>query len=415
MKCAILTIGDEILIGQIVDTNSSWLATRLNDLGIDVVEMRSVGDDLDVMISAIESCQKRAQLVIITGGLGPTKDDITKTAICRYYGVGLKFSEETRDHIKAIYERFGKTFTKAHEDQCYMPENARLLRNSMGTVPGMWFENELGIVVSVPGVPYEMKAIFDQEILPELQKRKGNYFIQHSTIMTAGEGETFIADRIEPLLTDMPAYIKLAYLPSLGAVRLRLTGRSDNEAQLTRDLSHYTRIIQEELGTLAYGINDESLEQHLLNVFTQKGLRLGTAESCTGGYLSHRLTSVPGSSDYFQGGFVSYSNDCKKQWLGVEEETLQQHGAVSQQVVEAMVKGLIENMSVDVGVAISGIAGPGGGTAEKPVGTIWIAVGNKEIIESRLIKSSKDRSKNIEYAAIVAMNLIRRFVLRHYA
>ena len=233
--------------------------------------------------------------------------------------------------------------------------------------------------------------------------------------MTAGEGETFIADRIEPLLTDMPAYIKLAYLPSLGAVRLRLTGRSDNEAQLTRDLSHYTRIIQEELGTLAYGINDESLEQHLLNVFTQKGLRLGTAESCTGGYLSHRLTSVPGSSDYFQGGFVSYSNDCKKQWLGVEEETLQQHGAVSQQVVEAMVKGLIENMSVDVGVAISGIAGPGGGTAEKPVGTIWIAVGNKEIIESRLIKSSKDRSKNIEYAAIVAMNLIRRFVLRHYA
>jgi nicotinamide-nucleotide amidase len=414
MKCAILTIGDEILIGQIVDTNSAWLAGRLNELGIDVVEMRSVGDELQAMISAIEMCQQKAELVIITGGLGPTKDDITKTAICRYYAVGMTFSESTKEHIRTIYERFGKTFTKAHEDQCYMPSNARLLHNSMGTAPGMWIEDDKGIVVSVPGVPYEMKAIFEQEMLPELIKRKGNFHILHSTIMTAGEGETFIADRIEPLLADMPDYIKLAYLPSLGAVRLRLTGRSTEELQLRKDIDHYTHVIQEALGTLAYGTNDESLEQHLLNVFTKKGLRLGTAESCTGGYLSHRITGVAGSSDYFQGGYVSYSNDCKQQWLEVKAETLQQYGAVSQQVVEEMVQGLLNRMHIDVGVAISGIAGPGGGTAEKPVGTIWIAVGNREVIETRLIKASKDRLKNIEYAAVVAMNLIRRFVIRHY-
>lgn len=415
MKCSIITIGDEILIGQIVDTNSSWMAAQLNLLGIDVVEMRSVGDELDQMVTVLQQALHHSDLVLVTGGLGPTKDDITKSAICKLYDVGLTFSATTRDHITAIYAKFGRGFTTAHEQQCYMPDNAILLHNSMGTAPGMLIEDERGMLVSMPGVPYEMKAIFTEELLPRLNERKSELFIQHSTIMTVGEGETVIADKIEPLLTDMPDYIKLAYLPSLGSVRLRLTGKHTDKQQLEETLKHYTAIMVQELGDLAYGINDLSLEAHLLALLGEKGLWLGTAESCTGGYLSHRLTSVAGSSSYFKGGYIPYSNECKTKWLGVAEELFVNHGAVSQEVVETMVKGLLQNTGCDVGVAISGIAGPGGGTPEKPVGTIWIAVGNADQKVSRLIKASKDRSKNIEYAAVVAMNMIRRFVLKNYA
>ncbi len=415
MKCSIITIGDEILIGQILDTNSSWMAAQLNLLGIDVVEMRSVSDELDQMVAVLKEALLQSDLVLVTGGLGPTKDDITKSAICKLYGVGLTFSETTRDHITAIYAKFGRAFTTAHEPQCYMPDNAILLHNSMGTAPGMLIEDERGMLVSMPGVPYEMKAIFTEELLPRLNERKSELFIQHSTIMTVGEGETVIADKIEPLLTEMPSFIKLAYLPSLGSVRLRLTGKHAHKKQLEEALKHYTEIMARELGDLAYGYNDLSLEAHLLALLAEKGLWLGTAESCTGGYLAHRLTSVAGSSSYFKGGYIPYSNECKTKWLGVAEALFVNHGAVSQEVVEAMVTGLLEKMGCDVGVAISGIAGPGGGTPEKPVGTIWIAVGNADQKVSRLIKASKDRSKNIEYAAVVAMNMIRRFVLKYYA
>lgn len=415
MKCSIITIGDEILIGQIVDTNSSWLAAQLNQLGIDVIEMRSVGDDLEVMISTLKAALDQSDLVLVTGGLGPTKDDITKAAICKLYDVGLTFSETTRDHITAIYAKFGRTFTAAHEAQCYMPSNAQLLHNSMGTAPGMLISDERGMLVSMPGVPYEMKAIFSEELLPVLNQQKSEIYIQHSTLMTVGEGETVIADKIEPLLSDMPEFIKLAYLPSLGSVRLRLTGKHTDRQQLEEALTHYTSLMARELGELLYGYNDLSLEAHLMELLGSKGLWLGTAESCTGGYLAHRITSVPGSSSYFKAGYIPYSNECKTKWLGVPESLFISHGAVSQEVVEAMVTGLLKNMGCDVGVAISGIAGPSGGTLEKPVGTIWIAVGNSEQKVSRLIKASKDRNKNIEYAAVVAMNMIRRFVLKHYA
>ena len=414
MKCSIITIGDEILIGQIVDTNSAWMAAQLNLLGIDVIEMRSIGDELDEMVDALNTALLRSDLVLVTGGLGPTKDDITKAAICKLYDAGLVFSETTREHITNIYANFGKAFTQAHEQQCYMPDNATLLHNSMGTAPGMLIEDERGMLVSMPGVPYEMKSIFKEELLPRLNERKSGLYIQHSTIMTVGEGETVIADKIEPLLTDMPPYIKLAYLPSLGSVRLRLTGKYADSEQLKETLNHYTALMTRELGELVYGYNDLSLEAHLMELLGSKGLWLGTAESCTGGYLAHRITSVAGSSLYFKGGYIPYSNECKTKWLGVAQELFVNHGAVSQEVVEAMVTGLLQKMGCDVGVAISGIAGPGGGTPEKPVGTIWISVGNADHKISRLIKASKDRSKNIEYAAVVAMNMIRRFVLKYY-
>lgn len=415
MKCSIITIGDEILIGQIVDTNSAWLAAQLNSIGVDVIEMRSVGDDLEVMISTLQMALDKSDLVLITGGLGPTKDDITKSALCKLYNVGLSFSETTRDHITAIYAKFGRAFTKAHEQQCYMPSNAKLLHNSMGTAPGMLIEEGKCMLVSMPGVPYEMKAIFTEELLPLLNQRKRDIFIQHSTLMTVGEGETVIADKIEPLLTQMPDFIKLAYLPSLGSVRLRLTGKHTDQQELAHTLQHYTSLMAHELGDLLYGYNDLSLEAHLMELLGSKGLWLGTAESCTGGYLAHRITSVAGSSTYFKGGYIPYSNECKTEWLDVPAELFIRHGAVSQEVVEAMVSGLLQKMGCDVGVAISGIAGPGGGTPEKPVGTIWIAVGNADQKVSRLIKASKDRGKNIEYAAVVAMNMIRRFVLKNYA
>lgn len=413
MKCTIITIGDEILIGQIVDTNSAWLASELNLLGVDVVEMRSIGDEQDRILDAIDEGFETGKLVIITGGLGPTKDDITKAALCKYYGSSLVFSPETRDHITAIYARFGRSFTEAHEQQCYMPSNAKLLKNSMGTAPGMLFEDERGILLSVPGVPFEMKAIFREAFIDEFKKHLSQTSIQHSTILTVGEGETFIADRIEPLLTEMPAHIKLAYLPSLGSVRLRLTGKHEDAVLLSKQLDFFTQKITQELGSLVYGFNDDNLESCLRKMFTEKGWWLATAESCTGGYLAHRITGIAGSSEYFKGGLIPYSNECKVQWLGVKEQTLAAHGAVSEPVVKEMVEGLIQQMKVDVGVAISGIAGPGGGSPEKPVGTIWIAVGNSHSTETRLIKASKDRLKNIEYAAIVAMNLTRRFLLRN--
>jgi nicotinamide-nucleotide amidase len=412
LNAIVLTIGDEILIGQVIDTNSAWIGNTFNEIGINILEILSVGDELTAIKDAIDYVLTKADLVIVTGGLGPTKDDITKTAIAQYFGVDMVYSQSTYDRIEKIYEKFGRSMTPAQKEQCYMPANAKLLTNRLGTAPGMLIEHNSKTMVALPGVPYEMKAIITEELLPILSSTPSEVVIVHKTIMTAGEGETVIADKILPFLEGMPDYIKLAYLPSLGSVRLRLTGKHKDGAMLEKEIEEYANIIVEKLGAIVYAYGDISLEESLLQLFSQKGLTLSAAESCTGGYFSHKITSVSGSSQYFMGSVISYSNAIKSQLLGVKEETLQTYGAVSEETVTEMVAGLLKLTKTNIGVSVSGIAGPGGGSADKPVGTIWMAISDGTEVVTYKINATKDRAKNIEYATTVLMNKLRLFVNR---
>ncbi|HMQ47547.1 MAG TPA: CinA family nicotinamide mononucleotide deamidase-related protein [Saprospiraceae bacterium] len=411
MKVHLMTIGDEILIGQIVDTNSAWMAQQLNLEGIRISGGSSVGDVSSQIIRGLQLALEDADAVLITGGLGPTKDDITKKALAQFFGVDMQFHQGTFDRIQRLFERFNRPLSSSHREQCYMPANAILLPNRMGTAPGMWFEYGTKVVVSMPGVPYEMQAIMQDEVVPRLKARFALQPIAHRTIQTIGEGETTIADRIADIEDSLPPHIKLAYLPNLGRVRLRLTGVSKDKDKLDVELDQYTRRIQARIPEWIFGYGEVKIEAAVGQLLKDRGLFLGTAESCTGGYLSHLITSIPGSSAYYKGSVIAYSNQVKMNQLAVKPQTLEQYGAVSEQTVREMVVGLIPLLQVDLAVAISGIAGPDGGSDEKPVGTIWLAVGNKNQVFTRKILAGKDRLKNIEIAAIAALNLIRKFLL----
>ena len=410
MKVHLLTIGDELLIGQVVDTNAAWMARQLNLIGARVEGKETVGDSTEEIAEALGRGMAKADVVLVTGGLGPTRDDITKKAIAEFFGVGFVFSQETFDHITRFLERVGQTVSGAHRDQCFMPQNALLLRNRMGTAPGMWFDEGGKVVVSMPGVPYEMEYLMDAEVLPRLQQRFPASPMLHHTLLTAGEGESRIAARIAEVENKLPAELKLAYLPSLGEVRLRLTARGTDEAALRLLLDREVGKIKDLLPDLIYGEGEERLEGVLGNMLRERNWTLATAESCTGGYLAHLITTVPGASDYFKGSVVAYSNDLKNRLLGVRQETLDEFGAVSEETVREMAAGALQLLQTDLAVAVSGIAGPGGGTADKPVGTIWVAVGSREKILTRRLQFGKDRKKNIHLTAVHSLNLIRKFL-----
>ncbi len=414
MKAYLLTVGDEILVGQITDTNSVYMARQLNAFGIDVVEKISVGDTVEGIRAALDRALGVAELVLMTGGLGPTKDDITKKVLADYFGTELKFHEESWERLQRVFERFGRPTTEAHRQQCLLPAAARVLTNKMGTAPGIWLERGGRIVVAMPGVPYEMQYLVDNEVLPRVAERLSGPTILHRTLLTAGAGETDIADRIADLEDALPQYVRLAYLPNLGTVRLRLTGRHEDAAALARELDAWRERLRERLQDLIYGEEEDSLPAAVGRLLRERGLRCATVESCTGGYLAHLITSIPGSSDYFEGALVTYSNGWKENLVGVQAATLEAHGAVSEATVREMVQGAVERLGIDVAVATSGIAGPGGGTPDKPVGTVWLAVGNRDFVETRLIRAGKDRLKNIEYGANQALNLLRLFVAKHY-
>lgn len=414
MTVHIITIGDEILIGQIVDTNSAWMGQQLNLIGAAVTGITTVGDGAEEIRGALDRATRLADVVLITGGLGPTKDDITKKVIAEFFETELVFHKPTYERLERFFKKLGREPTAAHRLQCLLPANAEVLVNKMGTAPGMWFEYNGSVIVSMPGVPYEMQYLMTNEVMPRLQEKFPVQAIFHHTWMTAGEGESRIAERLEAIEDNLPAHIKLAYLPNLGYVRVRLSGTAMDADALQVEVMVQAGRIREALGELIYGANDESLEENLGNLLRKKGLSLSTAESCTGGYVAHLVTSVPGSSDYFKGSVVAYANDVKQALLGVQADTLKQYGAVSEQTVREMVSGTIHLLKTDLAVSISGIAGPGGGSPEKPVGTIWMAVGNSEIIEVFKLQAGKDRSKNIQYAGNIALNLVRKFVLRHY-
>ena len=410
MKISILTVGDEILIGQIVDTNSAWMGQQLNLAGARVETVISVGDTMAAIHTGLREAMEQADVILMTGGLGPTKDDITKKALAEYMGVDMVFHDPTFERIKKMFEVWARPMNEAHRLQCYMPANAEILTNKMGTAPGMWMEYEGKVIVSMPGVPYEMQYLMEHEVLPKLKQRFPGQPIAHRTILTVGEGESHIAEKLEDFEEGLPEGFKLAYLPHIAQVRLRITGTGMDEAALHQILDEKAEILKTRFADIIYGYDKDTLEGAIGNMLKERGLTLATAESCTGGYLAHRITSVAGASDYFLGSVISYANEVKMNVLGVKPETLDTHGAVSEQTVIEMAEGALKVLSADVAIAISGIAGPGGGSDTKPVGLAWMAVSNGTNTQTFSIRAGKDREKNIQYFTIHALNQIRQFL-----
>ena len=409
MKGLIVTIGDEILIGQITDTNSAWLGNALSQVGIDVVGMMTISDKMEDIHQALDLALSRADIIIMTGGLGPTKDDITKKALAEYFDSEMYLDEPLKARISGYFEKRGIPFLEAHEAQCYMPTKAQNLFNKMGTAPGMLFSDKGRYVLSMPGVPYEMKWIFENSFLPVLETiDTDKKHIYHKTIRTVGMGESRIASIIEDIIVDLPSDLSMSYLPSLGEVKLRLTARSLTDKSSIVDA--YVEKIVARIPELVFGYDKTTLAESLQGLFIENGMTLSTAESCTGGFLAHKLTQVSGSSGYYMGSIIAYDYAPKRQLLNVQNATLEKTGAVSEETVKEMLAGVLEKFGTDMGVAISGIAGPGGGLPDKPVGTIWLAYGSSDRVETKKLQLAKDRQLNIEYTAVAAMNALRTFV-----
>ncbi len=410
MKAHLITIGDEILIGQIINTNASWMADQLTAFGVEVEEIKTVSDTKDQIIKALKLAEG-ADLVLLTGGLGPTRDDVTKKAIADYFDTTMEFHQESYDRILYYFKKLNIPVTKLHKEQCYLPANCEVLLNKKGTAPGMWFENKGTVIVSMPGVPYEMKYLMEHEVIPKFLEKKSDVFVSTRTVQTIGTGETVLAEALESFELSLPEKLSLAYLPSLGTVRLRLTGKSENQTEINDLLDLKTKEMVQLIPDFFLGYEKDTIGHVIGNLLGEKGWTMGTAESCTGGHIAHIITAVPGSSAYFKGSVVAYSNEIKMNLLHVEEQTLVDHGAVSEQTVAAMVAGALKTLNVDVAIAVSGVAGPGGGSEEKPVGMIWVAVGNKDRIVTHQLQFGKDRDKNIKLTTNYGLNVLRKFLL----
>lgn len=413
MKAYIITIGDELLLGQVIDTNSSWLGKQLANIGIAVYEKIAVQDDDDIIVRQLAKACEMSDLVLVTGGLGPTKDDITKLALAKFLKKSLVFHEEVYSSIKQYFIRIGKDVPETIRHQCYMPEGVQLLENKMGTAPGMRFEFDNTTIISMPGVPYEMKYIMEHWVLPVLQN-KTNRFIYYRTICTYGLGESKISEMISHIESNLPSHIKLAYLPNLGGVRLRLSGSSLREEadKLKNEIYDILTSITDLMDNWIYGFDDDRLVDAFIKSMNDKSKTLALAESCSGGYVSHLITKEPGVSSFYIGSVISYDNRIKENVLKVKRSTLVQYGAVSEECVREMLKGVLTLYGADIGASISGIAGPTGGTEEKPVGTIWVAYGSKDEIITKKLQLGKDRKLNIEYTGNAVLNMLRKFLLR---
>ena len=413
MIAEIITIGDEILIGQIVDTNSAWIAHELNNIGIRVKQISSVSDDGQHILTALAEACNRADIILITGGLGPTKDDITKKTIAEYFNANLVENAEALKNVTAIFSRFNRPLLEVNRQQALVPANCEVILNNNGTAPGMWFNENGKIYISMPGVPHEMMYMMEDSVLPKLKLSLKLPVIVHKTILTVGEGESFLAERIVDIEDALPGFIKLAYLPKLGQVRLRLSGYGEDESFVKEKVNEYAARIIERVANVVAAEEDIPIEKAILNFMAPRGLTLSVAESCTGGYISHLITQHPGSSQVFLGGAVSYSYELKERILGVKNETLWQYGAVSMETVKEMVEGALLNFKSDYALAVTGIAGPDGGTPEKPVGTVWIAVASGEKQTIKKVVFGNKRKQNIERTAISALNMLNILLHEH--
>lgn len=413
VTASIITIGDELLIGQVIDTNSAWISQQLNNIGVWVHHRVAVGDVRDDIWNALDEEAKRSDIILITGGLGPTADDITKPLLCEYFGGKLITHQPTLEHVTYLFEQVFKrpgVMLERNKKQAEVPDVCTVLKNERGTAPGMLFEKNDKIFISMPGVPHEMQGIMKDHVFGLIKSRYNMPHIGHRTLLTAGQGESMLAEMIQGWEADLPPNIKLAYLPNYGMVRLRLTGTGEKasiEAALNEQFSLLKVLVKE------YLVADEDIAMNEVvgRMLKASGKTVTTAESCTGGYIAHLITAIPGSSAYFHGGVVSYDNRIKQQVLGVQASTNAQYGAVSAETVTEMAKGALRMMQTDYAIAVSGIMGPEGGSEEKPVGTVWVAVGNNDKIETKKLWFRFDRKRNIELTSINALNLLRIFIL----
>lgn len=406
MFAEIITIGDELLIGQVVDTNSAWMGQELNNIGIEVIRRTSVRDRKQEILEAIDAAMNRVNIVLMTGGLGPTKDDITLQTLAGYFDTELMFSEEVYENVKRVLLK-RVPINELNKSQAYVPKGATVIQNKVGTAPITWFDKEEKVLVSMPGVPFEMKAVMSEEILPRLKKRFApDEHIIHKTFLIKNHPESVLAEKIADWEDALPPSIRLAYLPQLGIIRLRLTARGKDEAMLNEQMSTETSKLKAILTDDMFDENVVSPEIAVANLLMQKGLTLSTAESCTGGRVAAQLTALSGSSAFFRGSVVAYSNEVKTDALGVSTETLQAYGAVSKETVIEMVKGAMKALKTDCAVATSGIAGPTGGTPEKPVGTIWIAAAHRDKVIATKQEGDRGRVVNMERAVNTALLLL---------
>jgi nicotinamide-nucleotide amidase len=412
MNAEIITIGTEILIGQVVDTNSAFLATELNKLGILVVQITTISDDPDEITCALNQAGRRAKLVFTTGGLGPTNDDVTKQTLADYFGSPLVVNETVLEHIRSLLASRGVAMNERNYRQAELPVNCELLPNSAGSAPGMWFFRDEVNYICLPGVPFEMKAIFSEEIKPRLINRFMLPAIHHITVLTHGIPESEMAMVLEDWERKLPVNIKLAFLPSPGMLRLRLTGRSDNTPEeLKVIMEEELKKLEKIIGPHIFGYGEDRLEEITGRLLREHGLSLSVAESCTGGMLGATITAVPGSSDYFKGGIVAYSNEIKTIELNVSPYTLMINGSVSQAVAEQMAEGVRSRFNTDYSIAVTGIAGPTGGSVEKPVGTTWIAVASRKRIISHVHQFGEHRGRNVQKAVIASLFMLRDEIL----
>jgi nicotinamide-nucleotide amidase len=410
-KVVIVSIGDEILIGQINNTNAVWMAEKLNASGFSTVEITTISDDAGAILSTLERVGKIADLVVVTGGLGPTKDDLTKQTICRFFGSRLVLNEEILEHVRRFFAQRNKELTELNRRQAEVPDNCTPIHNELGTAPGMYFEKEGVHYVFMPGVPFEMKYIMESWVIPEMSRRLEPETIVQKTVLTHGLGESFLAERIAEWENALPPHIKLAYLPSPGRVRLRLRAIDSDRDKLQKEIDKEIEKLKEIIPELIYGYDDDRMEEIIGVMLREKGETLATAESCTGGYIAHKITEIPGSSDYFLGSVVAYSNEIKRDVLGVSEKDLEDYGAVSEPVIRQMAEGVRRKFGADYALATSGIAGPGGGTPEKPVGTIWIALATPHKTIAKRYQFGEHRIRNINFSFQTAVNMLRMELL----
>lgn len=410
VKAKIISIGDELLIGQVINTNAAWLGNILTNNGIEVISTLTIGDGEKDIVDALDACSD-VEIIVMTGGLGPTADDITKPTLCKYFGTELEFCQDAYDNVMSIFKLRGYQMTERNRGQAYIPKSCTYIPNRYGTAPCMWFEKGKSVYISMPGVPFEMKNVFEQEILPKLMKHfKVTPYIS-KVVMTTGVGESFLADAIKDWEDALPDFLSLAYLPQYGMVRLRLDGRHPDRVFLQQAIDNEIDKLAKIIGQYIFGYDEKPIAEAVLEKLKVAGKTLSSAESCTGGTIAKMITAIPGSSEVFKGTVVSYATSVKEEVLGVNHADVEKYTVVSQQVAEQMATGVRTLLKTDYAVATTGVAGPGGATEENPVGTVWIAVAGPDGVVSKRCNFGKDRGNNIERASITALEMVRQYVI----
>ena len=405
-----ISIGDELLIGQVINTNAAWLGEQLSNAGFCLDSTLTIGDSEQAIMDAMQSCMD-ADLVLVTGGLGPTADDITKPTVCKFFDTELAFCQAAYDNIVALFNRRGFQMSERNKGQAMLPKSCQYIPNTYGTAPCMWLEKNNVVFAFMPGVPFEMKGIFNDELLPRIKEQFHAVPYAKRVIMTTGIGESFLADKIKDWEDNLPSFLSLAYLPQYGIVRLRLSGRHENAELLRTTLDDEVRKLKNLISEYVFAEEDKPIEHVVFDLLMKKGMTFASAESCTGGNIAHVITLIPGSSEIFKGTAVTYATPMKTKVLGVSAETIEKHTVVSQQVVEGMATGVRDLMDADFGVATTGVAGPGGGTELTPVGTVWIGVASAKGVVSKCFNFGKDRENVINRATIMAYEMLRQQIL----